>query len=69
MSDNNTRQNIEQDPRNPVDHLNAGYENEPVDDFYIPPCGIEDADLALKNLFFKDTKSPRKISGAGIHRS
>lgn len=52
MSD--TRQNIEQDPLNPVDHLDAGYEETPDTEFHIPPCGIEDADLALKNLFFED---------------
>ena len=54
MADNVTRQTIPQDPLNPVDHLNSGYEDEASTEFTIPPCGIEDADTALRNLFFND---------------
>lgn len=36
--------------------MNAGYEGEPVpeSEFYIPACGIADADAALKKLFAQD---------------
>lgn len=54
MSENKTRQNIEQDPLNPKDHLNTGYEDGTSDEFTIPPCGIEDADTAIFNLFNED---------------
>lgn len=54
MSDNVTRQTIPNDPRNPEDHLNSGYEDGTSDEFTIPPCGIADADGALKKLFFED---------------
>jgi len=53
-SKNSTRQNIERDPKNPEPHLNSGYEDVPSTDFFIPSCGIEDADIALFNLFDKD---------------
>jgi hypothetical protein len=49
--ENVTRQNIPNDPRNPVDHLDAGYENSPSLDFTIPPVGIEDIDIAIHRLF------------------
>lgn len=49
--DNVTRQNIPQDPRNPKDHLDSGFENQPSLDFTIPPVGIEDIDLAIHRLF------------------
>lgn len=49
--ENVTRQNIPIDPLNPVDHLDAGYENAPSLDFTIPPCGIEDIDVAIHRLF------------------
>lgn len=51
--DNVIRQNIRQDPRNPKDHLDSGYENSPSLDFTIPPCGIEDIDVAIHRLFDK----------------
>ena len=51
--ENVTRQNIPQDPRNPKDHLDSGYENQPSLDFTIPPCGIEDIDTSLHRLFDK----------------
>lgn len=54
MADNITRQTIPLDPLNPQDHLDSGYEGESSNDFIIPSCGIEDADGALKNLFFND---------------
>lgn len=50
-----TRQTIERDPENPEPHLDSGYEGDgPSTDFTIPPCGIEDADVALFNLFDRD---------------
>lgn len=50
-----TRQTIERDPLNPEPHLDSGYEGDgPSNDFSIPPCGIEDADVALFNLFDRD---------------
>ena len=49
--ENVTRQNIPQDPRNPKDHLDSGYESQPSLDFTIPPVGIEDIDFALHRLF------------------
>lgn len=50
-----TRQTIERDPLNPEPHLDSGYEGDgPSNDFTIPPCGIEDADVALFNLFDRD---------------
>jgi len=51
--ENVTRQNIPQDPRNPKDHLDSGYENQPSLDFTIPPVGIEDIDIAIHRLFDK----------------
>ncbi len=51
--DNVIRQNIPQDPRNPKDHLDSGYENQPSLDFTIPPVGIEDIDIAIHRLFDK----------------
>lgn len=51
---NATRQTIPRDPRNPQDHLNSGYEEQPSLDFYIPSCGIRDADEALFRLFDED---------------
>lgn len=54
MADNITRQTIPLDPLSPTDHLDSGYEGEPSTEVTIPPCGIEDADGALKQLFFKD---------------
>ena len=51
--ENVTRQNIPQDPRNPKDHLDSGYESQPSLDFTIPPVGIEDIDFALHRLFDK----------------
>jgi len=55
MSKNVTRQNIPQDPKNPKDHVNSGYEGDDTSDtFLLPPCGIEDADVALFQLFNKD---------------
>jgi len=55
MAKNVTRQNIPQDPRNPKVHVNSGFEGDSTSDtFLIPPCGIEDADEALFQLFDKD---------------
>jgi len=55
MADNVTRFNIPVDPLNPVDHVDSGFEGDSTsDDFSIPPCGIEDCDLALFKLFDKD---------------
>jgi hypothetical protein len=51
--ENVTRQNIPQDPRNPKNHLDSGYENSPSLDFTIPPVGIEDIDIAIHRLFDK----------------
>ena len=51
--ENVTRQNIPQDPRNPKDHLDSGFENSPSLDFTIPPVGIEDIDIAIHRLFDK----------------
>lgn len=53
VKENVTRQNIPQDPRNPKDHLDSGYENSPSLDFTIPPVGIEDIDIAIHRLFDK----------------
>lgn len=54
MAENKTRQNIPQDPLNPVPHVNSGYENAPSLDFTIPPCGIQDIDYAMHRLFKTD---------------
>ena len=61
-----TRQTIKRDPRNPEPHLDSGYEGDGTsDDFTIPSCGIEDADVALFNLFDKDIGfTHRNISSA-----
>ena len=53
VKENVIRQNIPQDPRNPKDHLDSGYENSPSLDFTIPPVGIEDIDIAIHRLFDK----------------
>lgn len=52
-----TRQTIQNlhNPNNPVDHLKSGYDNNNIpSDFTIPSCGIEDAEVALHNLFDKE---------------
>ncbi len=49
-----TRQNIPRDSRNPVDHVPSGYEGSVDTTFYIPSCGIEDADTALVHLYDKE---------------
>jgi hypothetical protein len=49
-----TRQNIPRDERNPVDHLNSGYEGGVSEDYTIPSCGLEDVDRGLVNLFDKE---------------
>lgn len=55
MSENFTRFNIPRDPRNPVDHLDSGYEGATLDDgITIPSCEIEDVDRAMKSLFEND---------------
>lgn len=54
MAENKTRQNIPQDPLNPVPHVNSGYEGAPSLDFTIPPCGIQDIDYAMHRLFKTD---------------
>lgn len=54
-SNNETRQTIQRDPTNPESHLDSGYEGDDTsDDFTIPPCGIEDSDVALFKLFDTD---------------
>lgn len=50
---NITRQNTLLEVSPGSDHLNTGYEGEPSD-YSIPPCGIEDADIAIHKLFDKD---------------
>lgn len=69
MAENTTRQNIPVDPLNPVDHLNSGYEGEPSTDFYIPSCGIADADGALKNLFVNDIGFTTRSHQGGASQS
>lgn len=55
MANNETRQTIIRDPRYPESHVDSGYEGDDTSDtFYIPPVGIEDADMALFKLFDKD---------------
>lgn len=51
---NSTRWNIERDPRNPVDHLSTGYEGSSPTDYTIPPCDIEDVDVAIHSLFDRE---------------
>jgi hypothetical protein len=60
MSDNITRQNIPQDPRNPKSHLDSGYEDAPAD-YTIPSCGIEDCDFSLFDLFDKTIPFTKKV--------
>jgi hypothetical protein len=65
---NNTRFNIERDPRNPEDHLTSGYEGASSSTYTIPSCEIEDVDVALHNLFdrqigFKSTVIPDGENG------
>jgi len=50
-----TRQRIKRKKNDPEPHLDSGYEGDSTsDEFSIPPCGIEDADVALFNLFDRD---------------
>lgn len=66
MARNETRQTIERDPRNPEPHVNSGYEGDSTSDsFLIPPCGIEDADMALFRLFDKDIGFNIRLVEAG----
>jgi hypothetical protein len=54
MAQNITRQTTPLETSPETDHLNSGYEGSPSDNFYLPPCGIEDCDIALHRLFDKD---------------
>ena len=53
-----TRQSIKNpnvSPVNDVYRINSGYEGNNIpDDFYLPPCGLEDIDKAIFNLFDKE---------------
>jgi hypothetical protein len=60
MTKNTVRQNIPQDPRDPKDHLQSGYEEAPSE-FNIPPCGIEDCDYTMFELFDKTIPFTSKI--------
>ncbi len=60
MSKNVIRQNIPQDPKNPKDHLNSGYEDSPSE-FGIPSCGIEDCDFSVFELFDKTISFTKKV--------
>lgn len=52
---NTTRFDIIRDPRNPVDHLETGYEGATLDSGEtIASCEIEDVDRAMKSLFDSD---------------
>ncbi len=61
-----TRQTIVRDERNPVDHLNSGYEGNNIpEDFNIPSCGLEDIDMAVHRLFSEEIGfQTRTIEGA-----
>lgn len=66
---NSTRFNIERDPTDPKPHLDSGYEQNPADDFTIPPCGIGDADAGIFNLFNREipfTVSKVKTSNGAV---
>jgi len=66
MARNETRQTIHRDPRNPEAHVNSGYEGDSTsDDFLIPPCGIEDSDMALFRLFDRDIGFTVRLVEAG----
>lgn len=60
MSDNVTRQNIPQDPREPKSHLDSGYEDAPAE-YNIPSCGIQDCDFSLFDLFDKTIPFTKKV--------
>jgi hypothetical protein len=51
---NSTRQTIEKELHDSNFGIQSGFEGEPSNEFYIPPCGIEDADVSLFNLFDRD---------------
>jgi hypothetical protein len=59
-----TRQNIPIDERNPSDHLDSGYEGGIPEDYTIPPCGLEDVDKAVVNLFDKEIGFQKRSVGA-----
>ena len=66
MARNETRQTITRDPENPEAHVDSGYEGDSTSDsFLIPPCGIEDADMALFRLFDKDIGFTIRLVEAG----
>jgi len=65
---NSTRFDIQRDERSPVDHLPSGYEGSSPSDFAIPPCELEDVDVALHALFderigFRNTVIPDGENG------
>lgn len=70
---NNTRFDIERDPRNPVDHLSSGYEgSSPTDGFTIPSCSLDDVDQAVQDLFenkvgFRTAVIPDSAIGQDVH--
>lgn len=67
-STNNTRFDLERDPRNPEDHLSSGYQDSSPTDYTIPSCEIEDVDVSLHALFdkhigFRNTTIPDGENG------
>lgn len=56
-----TRQDIPIDPKNPIDHLDAGYEgNNKPSDYSIPSCGLADVDGAVVNVFANEIGFQRR---------
>lgn len=66
---NSTRFDIERDPKDSIDHIPTGYEgSSPSDGYTIPPCELEDVDVALHALFderigFRNTVIPDGENG------
>ncbi len=55
MTTRQTIKNPNVSPVNDVDRIKSGYEGNNIpDDFYLPPCGLEDIDKAIFNLFDKE---------------
>ena len=71
--ENKIRQNIFQSPISPKPHLNTGYEGAPSLDFTIPPCGIQDIDVAVHKLFretigFKTTQVQTQAGPQNVNK-
>ena len=65
MSTRNSITDTNLNPASVQDRIKSGLEGQNIpDDFYLPPCGLEDIDRALFNLFDKELQFSIEQKGA-----